>query len=60
VGTVQYHARVAIGASKCTLMGSRYNIFFFFFKAETMGVVIEICIKHPGGRTRIRGADIGG
>jgi hypothetical protein len=23
-----------------------------------MGVVIEICIKYPGGRTRIRGTDI--
>jgi hypothetical protein len=23
-----------------------------------MGVVIEICIKYPGGRTRIRGADV--
>jgi hypothetical protein len=23
-----------------------------------MGVVIEICVKHPGGPTRIRGTDI--
>ena len=23
-----------------------------------MGVVIEICVKHPGGPTRIRGADV--
>jgi hypothetical protein len=23
-----------------------------------MGVVIEMCIKHPGGPTRIKGADI--
>jgi hypothetical protein len=25
-----------------------------------MGVVIEICVKHPGGPTRIRGADFEG
>jgi hypothetical protein len=23
-----------------------------------MGVVIETCVKHPGGRTRKKGADI--
>jgi hypothetical protein len=23
-----------------------------------MGVVIEICVKYPGGRTRIKGTDI--
>jgi hypothetical protein len=23
-----------------------------------MGVVIEICVKYPGGRPRIRGTDI--
>jgi hypothetical protein len=23
-----------------------------------MGVVIEICIKYPGGRTRIRGTEV--
>jgi hypothetical protein len=23
-----------------------------------MGVVIEICVKHPGGPTRIRGTEI--
>jgi hypothetical protein len=36
------------------LESPRYNS---FFKAETTGVVIEICVKHPGGRTRNRGAD---
>jgi hypothetical protein len=28
------------------------------FKAETIGVVIEICIKYPGGRTRIKGTEV--
>ena len=37
------------------LESSRHNS---FFKAETMGVVIEIRIKYPGGPTRMTGADI--
>ena len=28
------------------------------FKAETTGVVIETCVKHPGGPTRITGTDL--
>ena len=29
-----------------------------FFKAETTGVVIETCVKYPGGPIRIRGTDM--
>jgi hypothetical protein len=36
------------------LESSRHNI----FKAETTGVVIGICVKHPGGPTRMRVTDI--
>ena len=28
------------------------------FKAATMGVVTERCIKYPGGRTLIRATDV--